>query len=109
MTNKIWFFPSRSTLSATTHDTTTTTAAQQRGSSNDGDDANDTGDDDECVFFRHKLTALQLVIGEKACVTEHLRRRPGGSDAGFDACCDSVHANLQRLWYRCATAVKRDD
>ena len=55
--------------------------------------------DDECVFFRHKLTALQLVLAEKACSTEHRSRIRAD---GADACSDFLYANLQRLWTRCA-------
>lgn len=97
MNGKIWFFPFRAPPAATNTKTTTTTPQRD-----------DTGD--ECVFFRHKLTALQLVFAEKACV----RRRPGvsgggGNDADFDACGDSVYANLQRLWSRCAANATDDN
>lgn len=53
--------------------------------------------DDECVFFRHRLTALQLVLAEKACAAEHRRRR-----IRANACGDSLYENLQRLWTQCA-------
>lgn len=54
----------------------------------------------ECVFFRHKLTALQLILAEKACASE--RRGRAMRAEGADAWCDSLYENLQRLWTRCA-------